>query len=162
MERWLESVYSDGTREFVSSPLPYMGETVTVRLRLFEDAPVERIYLRSFHNGLQRFDEMRRVCSAHGLMYYEAPLEINEPRVHYQFCVVSGGAAYYYTQRGITTYVPDHICDFVLLSDYAQPEWVKSAVFYQIFPERFCNGDSSNDVRTGEYSVGGHPSLHRE
>lgn len=25
------------------------------------------------------------------------------------------------------------------------PEWAVDAVFYQIFPERFCNGDSSND-----------------
>jgi len=25
------------------------------------------------------------------------------------------------------------------------PEWVKDAVFYQIFPDRFCNGDLSND-----------------
>ena len=28
---------------------------------------------------------------------------------------------------------------------WAQPEWVKSAVWYQIFPERFRNGDPSND-----------------
>jgi len=25
------------------------------------------------------------------------------------------------------------------------PEWVKDAIFYQIFPDRFANGDSSND-----------------
>ncbi len=25
------------------------------------------------------------------------------------------------------------------------PEWVKDAIFYQIFPERFANGDASND-----------------
>ena len=25
------------------------------------------------------------------------------------------------------------------------PEWVADAVFYQIFPERFANGDRSND-----------------
>jgi cyclomaltodextrinase / maltogenic alpha-amylase / neopullulanase len=25
------------------------------------------------------------------------------------------------------------------------PTWVKDSVFYQIFPDRFCNGDSSND-----------------
>ncbi len=25
------------------------------------------------------------------------------------------------------------------------PEWAKKAVWYQIFPERFCNGDASND-----------------
>jgi glycosidase len=28
---------------------------------------------------------------------------------------------------------------------FTTPEWVKHAVFYQIFPERFCNGDPSND-----------------
>ena len=31
------------------------------------------------------------------------------------------------------------------------PEWAKGAVVYQIFPDRFCNGDRENDVRTGEY-----------
>ncbi|MBM6978807.1 MAG: hypothetical protein I3J03_03725, partial [Actinomyces succiniciruminis] len=25
------------------------------------------------------------------------------------------------------------------------PRWLESAVFYQVFPERFCNGDPSND-----------------
>ena len=25
------------------------------------------------------------------------------------------------------------------------PDWVTKSVFYQIFPERFCNGDPSND-----------------
>ena len=25
------------------------------------------------------------------------------------------------------------------------PEWVKETVWYQIFPERFANGDPSND-----------------
>ncbi len=30
------------------------------------------------------------------------------------------------------------------------PEWVKGAIIYQIFPDRFRNGDSSNDPQTGE------------
>ena len=28
---------------------------------------------------------------------------------------------------------------------YKVPQWAKKAVWYQIFPERFCNGDSAND-----------------
>lgn len=32
-----------------------------------------------------------------------------------------------------------------LKSKSAVPEWAKSAIWYQIFPERFCNGDKSND-----------------
>src|SRR6185369_5706871 len=27
----------------------------------------------------------------------------------------------------------------------AEPDWIRDAVFYQIFPERFYNGDKSND-----------------
>jgi glycosidase len=28
---------------------------------------------------------------------------------------------------------------------FVTPQWVRDAVFYQIFPDRFCNGDTSND-----------------
>ncbi|MBE3576179.1 MAG: glycoside hydrolase family 13 protein [Limnochordales bacterium] len=28
---------------------------------------------------------------------------------------------------------------------FAQPEWLRYSVFYQIFPDRFCNGDPTND-----------------
>ena len=31
------------------------------------------------------------------------------------------------------------------------PSWAKGAVFYQIFVDRFCNGDESNDVLDNEY-----------
>src|ERR1035437_1913236 len=36
------------------------------------------------------------------------------------------------------------------------PGWVKDAVFYQIFPERFSNGDASNDP-AGSLPWGGQP-----
>ncbi|GIV16265.1 MAG: alpha-amylase [Armatimonadota bacterium] len=31
------------------------------------------------------------------------------------------------------------------MTDFHTPDWVKQAVFYQIFPDRFANGDPSND-----------------
>ena len=36
------------------------------------------------------------------------------------------------------------------------PDWVKDAVFYQIFPERFANGDKTNDP-AGTEAWGGEP-----
>lgn len=51
MEKWLDSVYSDGTAEFVSSPSPKLFEWVTIRLRMYEDAPVRYVLLRSVPNG---------------------------------------------------------------------------------------------------------------
>lgn len=38
-----------------------------------------------------------------------------------------------------------------------RPEWVQEAVFYEIFPDRFCNGDPSNDP-PGTESWGAKPT----
>lgn len=162
MENWLESVYSDGTAMFVSNPAPELFETVTVQIRMYEDAPVRHVFLRSIPNGVEQLEEMRVVKKERGLAYYAAPLRINENRVQYHFYLVCDHVVYFYNQKEITTYIPDHTYDFVLLADYVQPEWVKEAVFYQIFPDRFCNGDPGNDVRSGEYSQDGHPTIRME
>ena len=37
---WLDSVYTDGSRFFVTPSLPKKGEAVTIKLRMFADAPV--------------------------------------------------------------------------------------------------------------------------
>jgi len=162
MESWLESVHSDGTAAFVSNPSPKLFEEVTIRLRMYEDAPVKHVILRSMPNGMERLDDMHVAKTENGFVYYEATLKMNERRIQYHFYLVCEHIVYFYTQREITTYLPDHTYDFVLLADYVQPEWVKKAVFYQIFPERFCNGDPSNDVRNGEYTQNGHPTIQME
>ena len=135
MSNWLESVHSDGTAEFVSNPHPKLFETVKIRIRMYEDAPVKHVILRSIPNGAERLDEMRVWKRERGFVYYEADLRINENRVQYHFYLVCEDAIYFYTQKEITTYIPDHTYDFVLLADYVQPEWVKEAVFYQILQQ---------------------------
>lgn len=162
MEKWLESVYSDGAAMFVSNPAPELFETVAIRIRMYGDAPVRHVFLRSIPNGAERLEEMRVVKKERGLVYYEAPLKMRENRMQYHFYLVCDDAVYFYNQKEITTYIPDHTCDFVLLADYVQPEWVKEAVFYQIFPDRFRNGDPANDVQSGEYSQDGHPTIRME
>ncbi len=159
MEKWLESVYSDGTVSFVSNPHPKLGESVMVRVRMYADAPVQHVLLRTIPNGAERLVKMEAVKTEGGLTYYEAPLKMTENRMQYQFYLVCESVVYFYTQKEITTYIPDHTYDFVLLADYVQPEWVKEAVFYQIFPERFCNGEESNDVQSGEYSQDGFATI---
>ena len=162
MENWQESVYSDGTSMFVSDPSPRLGETVTVSLRLYEGAPVRHVILRWLRNGLVQMAHAKKTRVERGLSWYEAEMPITERRMQYQFYLVTDEAVWFYTQKGISTCMPDHSCDFVLLTDYVQPAWVKEAVFYQIFPERFCNGDPANDVQPGEYAQDGHPTIHMD
>ncbi|MBR2927571.1 MAG: alpha amylase N-terminal ig-like domain-containing protein [Oscillospiraceae bacterium] len=162
MKQWIESVYSDGTSQFVSNPFPKLHETVTVRIRMYADAPVQTVFLRTMPNGGEELYEMCLAKEEKGFRYYEAELRMEEKRMQYHFYLVTEDGILFYNQKEVTTCMPGHAFDFVLLADYVQPAWVKDAVFYQIFPDRFCNGEKKNDVRSGAYVHDGHPTIQME
>ncbi|MCR4694934.1 MAG: alpha amylase N-terminal ig-like domain-containing protein [Pseudobutyrivibrio sp.] len=143
MKNWKNSIYSDGSKYFVSNPQPTYGETVTIKLRLYEDAPVVSVFMRSLPNGAENVVKMDLCDNKNGFNYYQAKMLISESRMQYQFYIACADKIYYYTQRGLTDYIQDNSCDFVLLADYRQPSWVKSQVFYQIFPARFKKSDKN-------------------
>lgn len=61
-----------------------------------------------------------------------------------------------YNRLGVTD--DDRSCfDFAIIPGFHTPDWAKGAVMYQIFVDRFCNGDESNDVQTCEYVYIGRP-----
>ncbi len=161
-ENWQESVYSDGTAQFVSCPQPRMGQDVTISVRFYDDAPIDGVLLWTRQNGALVLREMKETKREKGLVYYSAKVQVQEKRLEYRFFLLGKERTWYYNQRGVTTYMPDQQESFVLLTDYRQPQWVKSAVFYQIFPERFAAGDPANAVRSGEYTYDGHPAIHRD
>ncbi len=45
--------------------------------------------------------------------------------------------------------------DFFLIPDFHTPDWLKNGVMYQIFPDRFFDGDPGNNVKTGDYEYAG-------
>lgn len=76
-------------------------------------------------------------------------------RCKYYFELVSGGTSYYYFEDGIYTeeeinQAGKNLVYFIFpwmnpIDINKTPDWVNDTVWYQIFPERFCNGDTSND-----------------
>ena len=159
MRDWTKSIYSDGTEGYVSNPAPEMGEEITISLSLMSGAPVSDVLLWRIVNGAETYTPMVREKSSDSLDYYCAKTTLNEPVLQYHFVLVTQEAAFFYTQAGVQTYVPDYRHDFIIRTDYVKPDWVDGAVFYQIFPERFCNGDPSNDVRDGEYEYFGRKCI---
>ena len=161
MLNWLDSIYSDGTKTFVSDPAPRIGDTVEIRIRFLKEAPVEHVMVMSLPDGLERYDEAFPTKEEHGLVYYTARVPVTEYRLCYYFCLAAKDTVYFYTQNGVTTYIPDHTYDFRLRTDFRKPSWADGAVMYQIFPERFANGDPSNDVQDGEFEYRGNKPVHR-
>lgn len=81
--------------------------------------------------------------------YWEAETSPPYRRLRYAFQLIQGEDSVWMTERGFEQALPDHpleMFDFPFMNPvdiFEPPAWVKDAVFYQIFPERFANGDPS-------------------
>ncbi len=152
---WLVSIHHDGSEKYVSSLHPHLGDTVRLRLRMAHDVPVNRVILRTFPDGEQSFGIMQRTAAQAPVQWWEIDLPIAEPLTHYRFIIDSADGLWHYTAAGPSRYVPLDATDFRILADYQPPAWLGSAVFYQIFPDRFANGDPTNDPQPDEYEYRG-------
>lgn len=95
--------------------------------------------------------EMRVLSSDDKFDYWETSVKPPFRRLRYAFRLFSEGETIILTEKGFVTELPDNpntFFDFPFINPvdvFEPPAWVKDAVFYQIFPERFANGDPSLD-----------------
>ena len=88
--------------------------------------------------------------------YYTTTVHVGETQFRYYFEVVTGRATVYFNQLGAMTELNQDY-DFAINPGFKTPGWVKGAVIYQIYVDRFYNGDKSNDVVDHEYNyIGEH------
>ena len=152
---WLVSIHHDGSEKYVSSLHPRLGDTVRLRLRMAHNASVNRVILRTFPDGEQAFGIMQQTTMQAPAQWWEIDLPIAEPLTHYRFIIDAADGLWHYTAAGPSRYVPLDATDFRILADYQPPAWLESAVFYQIFPDRFANGDPTNDPQPDDYEYRG-------
>ncbi|EMT38717.1 Glycosidase [Thermoanaerobacter thermohydrosulfuricus WC1] len=84
--------------------------------------------------------------------YYETTLELNKKFVYFFYLVAEGGEKLYYTEAGFYKKRPENqfwgFFHYPYIGEkdvFFAPEWTSDCMVYQIFPERFNNGDKSND-----------------
>ena len=140
------SVFSDETAGYRQPPEPKTGDQVTVWLRLIKDCGAE-VFLCC--NGErtkllpERTDRMFDYCRAY--------LTAGRERVSYYFEIHWENQTFYYHKLGLRETL-DPAYAFCFTPGFSVPEWARGVSMYQIFVDRFCNGDPSNDVVDGEYS----------
>ncbi len=141
------ALFSDGTKYYRIPSDPMVGDDVRIRFRTGIDN-VDEVYL--IHRGAK--DKMKIVGSDKMFDYYEATIpKIDKDIIEYYFEVVSGKVTCYFNKVGVSGNInPDY--NFKITPGFTTPEWAKGAVFYQIYVDRFCNGDKTNDVLDNEYS----------
>ncbi|MNX41856.1 Cyclomaltodextrinase [compost metagenome] len=109
--------------------------------------------------------EMKHLSSDELFDYWQAEVHPKYGRLSYGFLLTEGSESVWFTERGFLKSPPtEHLGLFEFpylhpVDIHTPPEWVKESVFYQIFPERFANGDVSNDPEQTEV-WGGKPEYH--
>ncbi|WP_084140195.1 glycoside hydrolase family 13 protein [Lacticigenium naphthae] len=106
---------------------------------------------RWHHNG----QSMRKVASTNIHDYWE--IDTYEPthRMSYGFHVIGkDGVEVFYSDQGVYPYHESYLTEANFyfripyihsIDAFKAPDWVTKTIWYQIFPERFANGDKSND-----------------
>ena len=138
-------IFCDETKNYRIPQDPKPGEPVKLRLRTKKNN-VEKVYLRYEDKRLP----LKRVSSDALFDYYEIMLEGVTKPLQYYFELSSGRYRVFYNKKGATREA-DHYFDFKLVPGLATPDWAKGAIMYQIFVDRFYNGNPANDVADGEY-----------
>ena len=152
------ALFSDGTREYRIPEEPECGENVKIRFRTGA-GDVDHVYA-VIHDGGNRNEcrrlELEKAETAGRFDFYERTIQLGETPLIYDFEVVKGDEVCHYNRLGVSE--PGGMdAPFVITPGFHVPEWAKGALMYQIFVDRFNNGDPTNDVLGDEYVYIGFP-----
>lgn len=140
-----QALFCDGTARYVCPLEPKVGETVTLKFRAAKE---DNIQIRLAINNELYTMESERTYGA--FTYYRAEWKLKDGMTSYYFEIQDGEEVWYYNRSGLTDgRIPYY--DFRLAPGFSTPDWAKGAVIYQIYTDRFYNGDPENDVETREY-----------
>lgn len=95
--------------------------------------------------------EMEKVATDALFDYWLISIQPTYKRIRYGFFISNGEETILYTEKGFYEKAPEdpgYYFSFPFLHAsevFRAPSWVKDTVWYQIFPERFANGDLTND-----------------
>ena len=147
-----EALFCDGTGDYVCPAEPEINEKVVLRFRTAHN-DVDEVKL---HIGEQEYP-MWKTRTDGEFDFYEIEYQLGEDILRYCFEIKQGAEICFYSRYGITG-KKENYYDFIISPGFKTPEWAKGAVMYQIFVDRFCNGDPTNDVEDNEYIYIGAPS----
>lgn len=141
-----DALFCDGTKDYRIPSEPMVGDEVTIK---FRTARRNVDFVFCICNGERIAMEVTEWD--HAFEYFETKLPpLKNEKMEYYFEIQLGNSYCYYNKLGVQTEV-NPTYNFSIMPGFTTPDWAKGAVIYQIFVDRFCNGDRENDVLDGEY-----------
>ena len=151
-----DAIFSDETENYRYPSVPVSGKNFTITLRVGKDN-IDSAYICY---GCC-YVKMQKNHSTDFFDYYEVTFICDSEPMNYYFQIMCDSRTYFYNKAGVVKDINSEY-NFTILPDFSTPSWAKGAVMYQIYVDRFYNGDKSNDVVTNEYEYLGLKSKHIE
>lgn len=143
-----EAVYHVGHGSYA---YPIAEDTLRVTLRAAKgNLQSVTVLYQDRYGGSQPYTVSMEVIAEDELFsYYQADLQLATKRFGYVFLLDDHKQQIFFTEKGFFADVPPNTqfhYPYIALRDLWEPPlWSQGAVVYQIFPERFANGDPTND-----------------
>src|SRR5271170_2840230 len=150
-------LFSDQGPMYDSNPEPTAADSVTVTLRTCK-RDITSANVKYYDTADSSFHWVPMVWVANDptgtFDYWSGTVPASASEKYYRFQINDGSATAWLNAAGVTSSEPSS-GDFFIVPGFKTPDWMKNGVMYQIFPDRFYNGDTSNDVTSGAYTYGG-------
>lgn len=142
-------VLHDTTREYI-----YPVDRNKLRIKLScspeEISSCKIIYWNRFNEAVQESTELVCVGRDGKLAHFTCELFFHEATryIRYYFVIQYGTAVCYFGRDGLSSGKPVYFLEYLCTNEQdviTVPDWAKGSILYQIFPERFNNGEPLND-----------------
>ncbi len=141
----IEAIFSDETQNFVSPININFNQPFEIMIRTAKNN-IDKIFLCSNNNRFLMYKKF----SDEIFDYFCVKINGCQYRFEYYFELHRENKIYFYNKRGLYDILnPEY--NFAVIPGFITPDWIKGAVMYQIYVDRFYNGDEKNDVVDNEY-----------
>lgn len=148
-----KALFSDTTKNYVFPEEPEPFSDIEIRFRTYINN-VDYVCLVTDES-----EYMMEKTKRDGFFdFYSVKVPLTDSDLNYYFRIKAGKIVCYYDVRGVVKNNHDPL-KFHIVPGFHTPEWAKGAVIYQIYVDRFSNGDAFNDVVNGEYYYVGGPVV---
>ena len=148
--RTTDLIHHDGSDLYLSNPHPKLGETIKAYLRVPKSLAPKVVALRQVRDG-EPVSKIATPMSApftdDSDVWYQAELEVHNPRTNYRWLVSGGNVGYgWLTQLGWVEHDVNDAGDFVITPHKPIADWARHSSIYQIFPDRFASSGRKYEV----------------
>jgi alpha-glucosidase len=130
--------HHDGSEVYVSDAAPVIGQVITLKVRVPKSYHFEKSFIRVYEDGEPRSYELNLAKSDANEVWLQVKIKVVNLQTIYRFVFVAKDKYEWLNAFGLSDHDVHSNNDFKIVAVPRYPDWIRSSVFYQIFPDRFA------------------------